>query len=145
MNIIIKNILHAVSEATGVSVEDMQGRNRKREFVFARDLFCNYIADNFRSELEKTQFTTTKIGAMLNRNHSTVLHSFSKRNKAWFKPEYNRIKKIVDVILQKSTMYLPEVSDLQNILTDKHNVIFEFSEHRIIVPKCFFYINRTSK
>lgn len=64
----LKIILNYVSEKTGVSPDDIRGKARYREFVLARQCFC-YLARTY------TRYGTPTIGAYINRNHATVLHS----------------------------------------------------------------------
>ena len=68
------DILVRVSEASGVTIEDIAGRLRKENIVIARQMFC-YVA---RIHLKKTgvpKWQLHKIGSVINRDHSSVLHS----------------------------------------------------------------------
>ena len=61
-------ILYQVSKGTGVAVEDIKSKCRKREFSFARHLFC-YLTCNY------TTTPLKKIGSYIgNRDHSSVIH-----------------------------------------------------------------------
>lgn len=65
----LETILNSVSESLGVSVDDMQSKSRRRQFVIARQLFC-YIA---RIDYH---FTLKEIGDMIGgRDHTTSIHS----------------------------------------------------------------------
>ena len=61
-------ILQEVSERTGISVEEIKGRSRKREIVMARHAFC-YIAR------KGGMFTFKQIGNYIGRDHSTAFNS----------------------------------------------------------------------
>jgi chromosomal replication initiation ATPase DnaA len=51
-----------------ISVSDLEGPRRFKNFVFARKLFC-YLAVKY------TQVSTVKIGKSIKKHHSTVLYS----------------------------------------------------------------------
>jgi chromosomal replication initiation ATPase DnaA len=63
-------ILQVVSETMGVTIDQIKGGRRLREYVEARHLFCYFCR-------EETILPLKKIGAMINRNHATVIHSHS--------------------------------------------------------------------
>lgn len=64
----IDKILFAVSEATGVSKEALQNKERKQFLSDARHLFC-YMT------WKLTSLPLQVIGEKINRNHSSVIHS----------------------------------------------------------------------
>jgi chromosomal replication initiation ATPase DnaA len=84
----IDKIMSAVSNATGVPVDDIMSRSRKSEKVQARHLFCKASS--------ASGFTSVHIGRYLNRDHSTVLASVIVANDyisiyPVFKNQYNTI------------------------------------------------------
>lgn len=64
----MKKIMDIVSETTGVSKGKIQGKDRSKNVVFARHLFC-YFAKT------KASVTLVQIANMINRHHSTVINS----------------------------------------------------------------------
>lgn len=68
MNKTEQRVLDAVSQAYGVSVEDMLGTSRKREYVDARHMAMWLLHRVARQ-------TSVAIGRLFNRSYSTVLHA----------------------------------------------------------------------
>jgi len=68
MKTLLESILLDVSTATGVSVDDMKGKSRIREYVLARQFYCKIAKDS-------TAYSFRSIGAYINRDHATVIHS----------------------------------------------------------------------
>jgi len=64
-------ILKDVSRKTGITVEQLQGRNRRREIVDAR--FCY-----FRRCREVSKATVKSIGLPVGKDHSTVVHGIKE-------------------------------------------------------------------
>jgi chromosomal replication initiation ATPase DnaA len=64
----LKTIIGKVAEIMEVHASAIPMRTRKREFVFARQMFC-YIASKY------TNNTTVQIGKFIGRDHATVIHS----------------------------------------------------------------------
>ena len=63
-------ILQEVSERTGISIEDIKGHSRRREYVFARYAFI-YIARR------ATKSSYVQIGQFLDgRDHATIIHAY---------------------------------------------------------------------
>lgn len=60
----LEDILKAVSEVTGVSIEAMEGASKKREIADARHAFIQISKDN--------EFKVVDIGAAINKSHSSV-------------------------------------------------------------------------
>lgn len=67
----VDKIFHAVSKATGVSVEDMKSAKRKQVLADARHMFC-YVSWKF------TSLPLQVIGEKINRNHTSVINSKEK-------------------------------------------------------------------
>ena len=65
-------LLYDIAEVMQVEVSDIRSRSRKREHVAARTFYC-FIA---RKTLDE-RYPFKAIGKHINRDHSTVLHSFS--------------------------------------------------------------------
>ena len=60
-------IIQTVCRTWRVLYSDVCGRCRKRELVFARMTIANFLR-------EYTPLSTTEIGALISRDHSTVIH-----------------------------------------------------------------------
>lgn len=65
---LIMDIVRAVSEATGVPIDAIKGPRNFAEIVEARRIIC-YIAHVERGH------TTTAIGRVISKDHSTVSHA----------------------------------------------------------------------
>ena len=61
-------ILSRVSTMTMVSIEKMRSKRRNRPIVEARQIFCKIAK-------EETYYTLEEIGAIINKDHATVIHS----------------------------------------------------------------------
>ena len=81
--------IKSVGYILGFSVEQMRGKNRRRDLVEARQL-AFYVAHN------NTGATLAKIGGELSKDHSTVLHGIRKINilREYDKEIINKIEKI---------------------------------------------------
>lgn len=66
-----KDVLKIVSTVTGITQEEMKGKQRGREIVTARQLAIYLM----RTELG---WTTIKSAGSVNRDHSTAVHSVTK-------------------------------------------------------------------
>jgi len=64
----LHNILRMASEFFSVSVEDVRGRKRRRNIIFARHAYC-LAARTFTGK------STIAIGRVIGRHHATVLNS----------------------------------------------------------------------
>ena len=64
----LEDILHDVSEASGVSIEEIAGQSRKGNIIVARQMFC-YVAR------QKNKFKFRQIGKIIGKDHSTVINS----------------------------------------------------------------------
>jgi chromosomal replication initiator protein len=64
----LTEILQRVCDSSGIMPHDIISKNRKREIVIARQLFC-YIT------IKYFNYTLVQVGRFLNRHHSTVIHS----------------------------------------------------------------------
>jgi chromosomal replication initiation ATPase DnaA len=67
----LERILKAVSEVTEISENDILSRNRLKETVLARHLYCYFACD-------KTFYSLKKIGMSINRDHASVIHGNKK-------------------------------------------------------------------
>lgn len=65
-----REILRDVARKTGISVEMIQGKSRKREIIEARHIYCARAK-------RKTKASLARIGAEISRDHATVLHAVS--------------------------------------------------------------------
>jgi chromosomal replication initiation ATPase DnaA len=66
----LKCILLDVCEASGVTIEDLQSGKRFPYIVTARHVYC-YIA-------RRKKYSMQRIGQLIHRNHSSVLHAVNK-------------------------------------------------------------------
>jgi regulator of replication initiation timing len=82
----IEYVKEAIRIVTGCDVSE---NTRKREFVDARLIYFNILRDN-------TELSASKIGKTLNKDHSTVLHNWSRfqdmiQTSAEFRKKYETI------------------------------------------------------
>ena len=68
---VVDKALEYTAEATGVSVQEMQGRSRKQKVVRARFIY-EYIL------IETTPIALRDIGGSINRDHTTVLNGYDR-------------------------------------------------------------------
>ena len=61
-------LIEIVCKKTGIDIKDLKGKSRKREIVEARQLAFYILKKN-------TRLPFAVIGGMLNRDHTTVIHS----------------------------------------------------------------------
>lgn len=71
----VNNIVSAVAEACGVTVEEITSLSRKREIVVARQLAMSEVR-------RQSGFSTGAVGRIFNRDHATVIYSCSAIEKA---------------------------------------------------------------
>ncbi len=71
----MEQIVEAVSDAYKISVEDIRGKNRKREFIMPRQLSIYLIKELLITPL-------TNIGYYFNRDHSAIIYSVNAINEA---------------------------------------------------------------
>jgi chromosomal replication initiator protein len=90
----LKRILKAVNEVTLISENDILSKNRLKEIVFARHLYCYFAC-------EKTRYSLKSIGTFINRDHGTVIHG-NKRilYELEYYPEVKHIVKRIDFKLK---------------------------------------------
>ena len=65
----LSEILSVVSEAAGVTVEQIVGESRQENICIARQVFC------YAARQQKT-WKDRQIGAAINKDRTTVVHSF---------------------------------------------------------------------
>ena len=70
MKLTIEQIVCCVSEITGVSVEQLKSRSRKREYVVPRQFAMYKIKKAFNS------MTWQSISGIFNRHHTTAIYAF---------------------------------------------------------------------
>ena len=68
----LKDIAH-LAEGYGYTVADILGQKRYRHLVFVRRL-CILM-------LREKGYSTTEIGRIMNRDHSTIVHALNKGDK----------------------------------------------------------------
>ena len=89
----VKEVKQIVEQVLGI--EDLSERSRKREISDARHIYC-FICYSYR--LGKLEW----IGAVINRNYATVLHSFKttrgflqSKGYAEFQEKYNKVAEVI--------------------------------------------------
>lgn len=60
-------VIQAVCRKWNVSIDDVCGRSRKQEVVYTRMIIAYFLR-------QYTTLSTTKIGRLINRDHSTIIH-----------------------------------------------------------------------
>jgi chromosomal replication initiation ATPase DnaA len=63
-----ENILNAIDKVLDVNLDQIKSQTRKSRIVLARQFFCYLVR-------ERCNYGLVDVGAMINRDHSTVLHS----------------------------------------------------------------------
>ena len=66
-------VLKIISEERFVTVEDILSRSRKTEYVIARHMYCSILKKYYG-------YTLKKIGSIINRDHTSVIHSIQQFN-----------------------------------------------------------------
>jgi chromosomal replication initiation ATPase DnaA len=69
----LEYVLEEVSCASGISIDTLKKRTRKREIVEAR--YAYFLTVLKLNELEKTNYSLQSIGDIVHLDHCTVLHS----------------------------------------------------------------------
>jgi len=102
----VKEIKRAVAKKFGVTVADLEGKCRRREFALPRQIA---MALAYR-RLRKRGYSTVMIGKYFNRDHTTVLHACKKFG---HRPEPSRSlrasSKIIDL---RKWREIPELEDV---------------------------------
>ena len=76
-NHLLLKMLDYVSMDTGISISSMQGKNRKREIVFARQIYC-WLVNKYIKKGDTPSFAT--VGSLINKDHATVIHAIKTVN-----------------------------------------------------------------
>ena len=63
----IDKIIQTVCRKWNVNLEDVCGRSRKQEIVYPRMVIACFLRQH-------TALSTTEIGRLINRDHSTIIH-----------------------------------------------------------------------
>lgn len=87
----LMGLLVRCSAAFGVTIAQVQSRERTEDVVFARQAYC-YMA------YRQTQQSMMKIGELIGRDHSTVTHSINTV-KNYLKVNYRRFTDIYNLLL----------------------------------------------
>jgi hypothetical protein len=135
----IEHILSDVSERSCISIETLKGKCRQREIVIARQYY-------FRRSREMTKSSLSAIGALVGKDHATVLHGIKTINNTFGmieeyqvffgdkKPE-EKIKQITAEIkaktpipLIKETVRRPDA--IYSRYTEENSTIRPFSGYR---------------
>lgn len=72
----LNHVFEIVANESGILEEEMEGKSRKREVVFARQLYCYYAITLVKGERPTPSLAT--IGSIIKKDHATVI--YSKRN-----------------------------------------------------------------
>jgi len=72
-NTSLEHVFKTVSIETGVSEKEMKSKSRKRERVFARQLYCYCSIRLVKGELGNVSLAN--IGSVVDKDHATVLHA----------------------------------------------------------------------
>lgn len=87
INVKLESLLTLVCSKLGVTMEDAKGSIRDAEIVRARQIYC-YLA-------KEMGYTYKKIGAIINRDHATVIHGCKVVSNRQFDfrilADYNRV------------------------------------------------------
>lgn len=102
-------IMEAVAEAYGVTLDDLRSRNRMARLADARAVACYLLT-------RRLNMSSRYIGTMMSRNHATVLHSVRKvesmfRWPTMYAVDLNIIKSIEDKYFNKSNIKPNETDD----------------------------------
>ena len=82
-----------IAAVRGYTMEDIQGKSRKRELVIVRQMICYLTRRHFASRFLSFQ----RIGDRINRDHSTVIYSYREiesmleRNDKYIVDLYNEV------------------------------------------------------
>lgn len=116
-------VLKKVSEKTGISIEDLQSKKRKREIVDARQVYCRRCCEYTRASL-------SKIGSLINRDHATVMHG---RSKAY---EVKEVIELYDSIYGSSEIKAsPVATDGKNSVFDSEPISRPVLPYRSMDPR----------
>jgi chromosomal replication initiator protein len=82
----LEDILRAVSEASGVSVEDIKGECRRKKIIAARQMYC-YLAR------KAGKWSYWRIGNIIGKDHASAMHSCKEIKKMLEtkEPEYTAL------------------------------------------------------
>tara|TARA_R100000781_G_scaffold109216_1_gene74094 strand:+ start:7371 stop:7814 length:444 start_codon:yes stop_codon:yes gene_type:complete len=92
----VTTIISLVSNQTGLSLEELLERNRKRRFVFARQLNMFFLARH-------TPYSLAEIGSVFHRDHSTVIYARDTIKSDI--QRYNSVRTVFESIEEKVDMY----------------------------------------
>lgn len=89
----LQTILNAVCSITSISEKDILSRNKLKEIVLARHLYC-YIS------VKKSNKTLKVIGSFIKRDHATVIHAYNKiTNELEYYPEIVELVRKINIKL----------------------------------------------
>jgi len=66
----IENIINRVSTVTGIPIEEIKGKKRKREIVVARQFVLYMVKERF------SDMTWQDVGNVVGVHHTTAIHSY---------------------------------------------------------------------
>jgi len=85
-------IVNIVTGLTGISLEQMRSKSKKREIVIARHNAMYFIRKKY------PKYSTIKIGKFFNRDHATVLNAIQNVNYNHDKELHELTKKVAEEI-----------------------------------------------
>ena len=131
----IQVLLNLIEEKTGYSLEQLKGPSRKREIVHVRRSF-------FAISRKMLGLSFEKIGAILNKEHSTVIHSLTKHNAEIdvypdYSSVYHKIYKHLEVLFIARTEYNSEymVKQMDILITQRDLLDKRIGEYRAKIEK----------
>jgi len=116
----IVRVLDITADVLGISKEEIRGRKRDAEIVFARHIFC-YLA-----HLPEYKHSLTEIGKEIGRDHASVLHAERKIEGQC--ELYRDVAETVQLLKEKLSGYHLDNFDKSN-LTSQH-IGYYYPQHR---------------
>lgn len=113
---------------------DISEKNRKREFVYPRNIY-------FKLSRDFTDEGYESIGNNINRDHSTVMHGervckdVVLRFEPKYKERYIKLKKILNKICDTSDRYLDDNEDIEDLLLYKDKYKEALLETRVALNR----------
>ncbi len=121
----IEKLFKCVELVTGLNQEDLQGPKRFREYVDARQLFTLFLR-------KKSDLTTTAIGRLLNRDHSTIVYGQrSALNLLDTDAKFKRMYEKIEYIVLNPYVYNEDGSE------DENTVGYTKKKDKIVTVKSF--------
>lgn len=91
----VSDVQKVICNKFGVTMEEIKGKSRKRNLVYARHFYCYFL---WNKGLSKSK---SAIAESINKNHATILYSLNKLD-SWIEM-YDDIKHIANSIENELT------------------------------------------